>query len=652
VPEKSFARQDDPRLRLPHQRTQKSESITAFGLPFQGSELEGGHAPADSGPVKTPADCCINSCRYFIDTGEPMAKITMETGEGRYDSFAESMSKFHQRGEATLLAALALLIWAGASKAEDNVQRGVQILAQGPVHEAFAKPSEANPQPTQVIPNRPPEPIQELPPDQKPRGENVQWIPGYWSWNEGKKDFIWVSGAWRISPPDRRWVPGHWTQVQGGWQWVAGFWARDEQENIPYLPTPPRSLEMGPSSPSPDDGSFYVPGCWVYRASSYLWRPGYWTPQYRDWTWTPASYSWTPAGSVYVDGYWDYPLADRGFLFAPVAIDRHFVTARDFVFTPSFVVNPFGFSSFFVQPGFSSFFFGNPFFSPFLFSNSFVSPFFRSFFPLPFFFPQIFRNNLIINNNILINNNIVNRIALLSNNLLRSRFGGSTVTKLNQLGTAKTGSIKVAPSELAQQRNAIGQFQHLSKQRGQIEKPNVAAGRVSSPGQSATGNLGGLKLPAQPQGTFSMRRSNGQETGFAAAGRDDSPGGVMRLGAGPSGFASTSSVKTGFRQPGLSTRSPEGWSGFRGGSISRSLSASSFATSPLPFHRGSDFRGSTFASPRYSNYGSHAYSWPGVSWPQSFGAGYGRGMASFSGGRSSGGGHHWGGEHSGGGQHR
>lgn len=33
-----------------------------------------------------------------------------------------------------------------------------------------------------------------LPPDQKPEGDDVAWIPGYWAWDDERNDFLWVSG--------------------------------------------------------------------------------------------------------------------------------------------------------------------------------------------------------------------------------------------------------------------------------------------------------------------------------------------------------------------------------------------------------------------------------------------------------------------------
>src|SRR5206468_1431519 len=115
----------------------------------------------------------------------------------------------------------------------------VEVLARGPVHEAFAELTNTNPEQTPVVTKQPPELIEELPPDQKPEGDDVQWLPGYWAWDDEAKDFIWVSGCWRDAPPGRRWAPGHWQEVDGGWAWVAGFWATDNQVQIQYLPAPP-----------------------------------------------------------------------------------------------------------------------------------------------------------------------------------------------------------------------------------------------------------------------------------------------------------------------------------------------------------------------------------------------------------------------------
>ena len=95
-------------------------------------------------------------------------------------------------------------------------QEGVEVMARGPVHEAFAEVAIRSPRPSPVVDKQPPNPIEEMPPDQKPEGANVVWLPGYWAWDDDRSDFIWVSGIWRDLPPDRQWVAGYWNQVEGG----------------------------------------------------------------------------------------------------------------------------------------------------------------------------------------------------------------------------------------------------------------------------------------------------------------------------------------------------------------------------------------------------------------------------------------------------
>src|SRR5262245_20491281 len=157
------------------------------------------------------------------------------------------------------------------------VPDGAEVMARGPVHEAYAHTGQSTTA-TPVVEKQPPEPIEELPPDQKPSGANVQWMPGYWHWNDEADQLVWISGFWRSVPPGRIWVPGSWREVAGGWQWAPGFWQEPDdqqpaQPEIQYLPDPPASVEVGPSIAQPANTSFYIPGSWVWRGR-YVWRPG------------------------------------------------------------------------------------------------------------------------------------------------------------------------------------------------------------------------------------------------------------------------------------------------------------------------------------------------------------------------------------------
>jgi hypothetical protein len=178
----------------------------------------------------------------------------------------------NRRRLAAVVALFAVVAFGllGSAQQELGPPPGVDVQARGPVHEAFAEPISGEPQQGPVIAKQPPAPIEELPPDQKPAGDDVQWISGYWAWDAEVNDFLWVSGFWRVPPPGRHWVPGHWQEIDRGWIWDSGFWAPDNLQQVQYLPPPPPSVENGPALPAPDVTSAYVGGCWVYQGNRYL----------------------------------------------------------------------------------------------------------------------------------------------------------------------------------------------------------------------------------------------------------------------------------------------------------------------------------------------------------------------------------------------
>ena len=235
-----------------------------------------------------------------------------------------------------------------------------EVLTHGPVHEAFAEPTAANPGAPLVVPKMPADPIEELPPDVKPDGANVVWITGYWAWDDTRNDFIWVSGIWRDAPPGYVWVAGYWNQVAGGAQWTPGFWSPAQQEQVSYLPEPPQSPEAGPNTPQPSADDFWVPGNYQYVDARYVWRPGYWTVARPDWIWTPAHFIWSPSGYIFIPGHWDYALARRGVLFAPVYFAGPVYLRRHFVFGPSVVIDSNLLTvNFFVRPNYHHYYFGD-----------------------------------------------------------------------------------------------------------------------------------------------------------------------------------------------------------------------------------------------------------------------------------------------------
>jgi hypothetical protein len=221
------------------------------------------------------------------------------------------------------------------------VPKGVEVLARGPVHEAFASPT-TDPAPTKPCPKQPPKPIDEMPPDEKPEGD-VLWIGGYFHYDEVNERFLWVSGTWRTAPPGKQWVAGYWREDGKQWLWVPGFWTDAPKQDAPtqevtYLPAPPEAPNVAPGAP-PAANTFYIPGhhVWIAAKNDWGWQAGFWTKIQPGYVWVAAHYQWTPSGYIYIAGYWDLAMNRRGVLYAPVYVDTAVVDAT-YVYTPAYAV--------------------------------------------------------------------------------------------------------------------------------------------------------------------------------------------------------------------------------------------------------------------------------------------------------------------------
>ena len=412
--------------------------------------------------------------------------------------------RFYLTTALGLLGLWGLLAGTTSLTAQDNGSpEGVEVLARGPVHEAYAEPVGNQSAPSPIIRKAPPEPVPELPPDQKPEGDNVQWLPGYWGWDDDRADYIWISGFWRVPPPGQQWMPGHWVEVDDGWQWTRGFWQPVEQTEVRYLPPPPPLLDAAVSVPRPDDTSIYVSGSWVYRDTRYLWRPGFWLGYRPGWVWVPAHYCWTPCGYVFVEGHWDYPLASRGLLFAPVYIERPFLARANWYYTPRFVIRTdFLLGALFVRPSFGHYYFGD-YYEPAYERQGFVSWLDfrigrRGYDPLYSYYRQSYaadprwesglrelyvarrsgeaarpprtlaQQNQVINN--ITTNNTVNNVTNINN-----VTAVAPITKVDQKVFKLTN---VTQAQRVTEQRAAQQFRDVSKQRQQVETRLVAAGNV------------------------------------------------------------------------------------------------------------------------------------------------------------------------------
>ena len=421
-----------------------------------------------------------------------------------------------------------------AAQAETDRQNGTEVLTRGPVHEAFAETVTFDPTPGIVVPKTPPNPIEEVAPDQRPEGANVAWIPGYWGWDDERNDFLWVSGIWRTLPPGRQWMPGYWAQSDNGSQWTSGYWADAQASEIQYLPEPPATVEAGPNVAAPSADDNWLPGSWVWQENRYAWRPGSWVAGQQDWQWVPAYYVWTPRGYVFNDGYWDYPVARRGMLFAPVYFSGDAYNQRGFSYSPSTVINPAVFAShLFLRPSYGHYYFGD-YYAP-SYANAGFSPWFAfqsggSGYD-PFFAQERWQHrqdrdwandtqenfrNLRDHENARPPHSLAAQIALNTNAAASDNKAVTMAAPLNELSKSKNSTFQLQPVNKAEQQQFGKQGQESRKfveQRQQLEAN--AANSAKSP----TADSG---KPAGPA-TAKLPKSPYAATNAGQLGKNDAP---------------------------------------------------------------------------------------------------------------------------------
>lgn len=424
-------------------------------------------------------------------------------------------------GSAAILALASFGVAPAQDVADPKLPDGIEVRTHGPVHEAFAQPSDLQPVPGQVVPKEPPPPVPEEPPEERPEGDNVQFIPGYWAWDPDENQFLWVSGSYRNVPVGRQWVAGHWVRSDEGWRWVPGLWAPEQQQELRYTPEPPAPLQVEPSVPAPDDNSTWVAGTWVYRDTRFVWRPGYWSPFRVGRVWVGARYVWTPGGYLFNDGYWDYPWDDRGLLFAPVYFSRPYWHTRGWFWRPSYVVN-FGlfYDSCFTRRGSFSFYFGN-YYGP-RYAGYGYNPWFHGHGRYDSAFGYHRWRNGHGNNwyaqqrqlyadrgagrspvpprNLAQQQQLLNSKAALNNNFARA------VAPLNQAKALNknVNLARLTPTQTATQKALMQRSQEITKTRNLAVGPKVGGVNTKMP-QAA--NAASIKLPPLVSGTESTRSS-------------------------------------------------------------------------------------------------------------------------------------------------
>ncbi|WP_165064063.1 hypothetical protein [Paludisphaera rhizosphaerae] len=211
-------------------------------------------------------------------------------------------------------------------------------MADGPLHEAFL--SVRRDLEPAVLAQSPPPPIVERPGPEPPRSD-ARWIEGYWEWSPDRSKFVWVTGTWRVPPPGRFWVNTLWKRNENGWRRFPGFWSDRATDKLAYgADGPPKDRPIDDSGAPPKSNCFYIPGQFVVDGDRIAWRKGFWADAKPGWAWTPATWTRQPEGWIFQEGYWDYPLEERGILFAPAEIAREVRPGEVLTYHPYTMVSP------------------------------------------------------------------------------------------------------------------------------------------------------------------------------------------------------------------------------------------------------------------------------------------------------------------------
>ncbi|MBI2803895.1 MAG: YXWGXW repeat-containing protein [Planctomycetes bacterium] len=375
----------------------------------------------------------------------------------------------------------------------------IEVQTRGPIHEAFAQPFDNKPAPGEIVPKEPPPAIPEDPPTEQPDIGNADWIPGYWAWDAERRDYMWVSGVYRVAPQGRTFVPGYWSQTDGGWRWIPGFWTGQNQQDLPYTPEPPAPLDSQPQLEPPNDDSVYIPGTWIWRGDRFIWRPGYFAAAQAGRVWVPPTYIWTPNGYLFVDGYWDYPFDSRGLLYAPVYFNSPLWNTPGWRYRPGFALS-FGafFDSAFSGPGFQ-FYFGN-YYGP-GYAGLGYRPWYSGRGRYDPVFAQYGWQNHRGNRNWVagVQQTYANRAAgraavpprtfAQQNALVASKKGSATVVPVGQFKGNNVRIVKASPTRVAQQKVASQKTRQLAVNRQRLDATGAKQGFNRNLPQGRTLNL-------------------------------------------------------------------------------------------------------------------------------------------------------------------
>jgi hypothetical protein len=207
----------------------------------------------------------------------------------------------------------------------------------------------------------PPQPLQEAAED--PSEGKMFWMPGYWMWAKGDKEFRWHGGQWAKVDSDWVYTPAHWEWQPDGFLFIPAYWDHPLEERgcaYPAVKGDGQGAKQTttPTQPASTDDILsvmllYYPDYSCFFQQHYLTHQNYWSRQTMMppwWRWPVWwTYTWWNQWAVY--WWWTHPgypqppwitiTVSTRIWPPPASFARHFKEiAPPFVITSEGVVTP------------------------------------------------------------------------------------------------------------------------------------------------------------------------------------------------------------------------------------------------------------------------------------------------------------------------
>ena len=202
------------------------------------------------------------------------------------------------------------------------VSPATSVLVPGAVHEALVSDSPFPLRPQVIVLQPPPGAVPAA--ERPPQGSSDSiWIEGYWEWSQPLRQYTWLPGFWRRAPENLRWHAGAWVSAPDGVVRHPGYWYDAQRQPQLMRLAPPDKQEREATRRMTPPGTVWIRGGWtVDQQNQYQWEPGFVATEEEGLQWQPATVLPAAGGFAVVEGYWDYPVSERGTAYAAIQLPK------------------------------------------------------------------------------------------------------------------------------------------------------------------------------------------------------------------------------------------------------------------------------------------------------------------------------------------